>query len=103
MLSPSGIEAVWPLTGVTIGETQVSFPGRAVVTVLTVAACVFVGASVFALTGLVLSDPGVTVARVLDVLVVQVLYDVAVTPLVLPPLLGVLRRLEPAQERWVHA
>lgn len=75
----------------------------AVATVLTVAACVFVGASVFALTGLVLSDPGVTVSRALDVLVVQVIYDVAVTPLVLPPIVAVLRRLEPAQERWVHA
>jgi rod shape-determining protein MreD len=58
--------------------------GSAVVTVVAVAACVFIGASVFALTGLVLSDPGVTVERVLDVLVVQVLYDVAVTPLVAP-------------------
>jgi rod shape-determining protein MreD len=62
-----------------------------------------VGASVFALSGLVLSDPGVTVERVLEVLPVQVLYDLAVTVLVLPPVITLMRRLEPAQERWVHA
>jgi rod shape-determining protein MreD len=91
------------VVGYLAGMVRDGATGSAVVTVVAVAACVFMGASVFALTGLVLSDPGVTVERVLDVLVVQVLYDVAVTPLVLPPLLAVLRRLEPAQERWVHA
>jgi rod shape-determining protein MreD len=91
------------VVGYLAGMVRDGATGSAVVTVVAVAACVFVGASVFALTGLVLSDPGVTVERVLDVLVVQVLYDVAVTPFVLPPLLAVLRRLEPAQERWVHA
>jgi rod shape-determining protein MreD len=64
---------------------------------------VFVGASVFAFSGLVLGDAGMSVGRVLEVLPVQVLYDVAVTPLVLPPVIALLRRLEPAQEQWVHA
>jgi rod shape-determining protein MreD len=77
--------------------------GSAVAAVLTVGACVFVGASVFAFSGLVLGDAGTSVGRVLEVLPVQVLYDVAVTPLVLPPVVALLRRLEPAQEQWVHA
>lgn len=75
----------------------------AVAAVVTVGACVFVGASVFAFSGLLLSDAGVTLPRIFEVLWVQVLYDVAVTPLVLPPLIALMRRLEPAQERWVHA
>jgi hypothetical protein len=58
---------------------------------------------VFALSGLALSDPGVSVARILEVLPIQVLYDVAVAPLVLAPLIALLRRLEPAQEQWVLA
>ena len=96
---PSRAAVVGLLAGLVRSDAACS----AVATVVTVAACAFVGASVFALSGLALSDPGVSVARILEVLPVQVLYDVAVTPLVLPPLILLLRRLEPAQEQWVLA
>lgn len=91
------------VVGYLAGMVRNNVAGSAVAAVLTVAACAFVGASIFSLTGLVLSDSGVTVPRVLEVLLVQVGYDIAVTPMVLPPVIALLRRLEPAQERWVHA
>jgi rod shape-determining protein MreD len=91
------------VVGYLAGMVRNDSTGSALAAVVTVAACSFIGASVFALSGLVLSDPGVSVARVLEVLPVQVLYDVAVTPLVLPPVIALLRRLEPTQEQWVLA
>jgi rod shape-determining protein MreD len=67
--------------------------------VATVAASSFVGTSVYALSGLVLADsvgsPGV-LARVV---IVALLWDVALTPLVLPPLMRLLTRVEPARAR----
>jgi rod shape-determining protein MreD len=68
-----------------------------------VAAGSFVGTSLFALSGLVLDEPGVTVSRVLEVIPVAVLYDVALTPLVLPLLMALARRLQPARDDWVRA
>ncbi|MGI8614850.1 MAG: rod shape-determining protein MreD [Nocardioidaceae bacterium] len=75
----------------------------AVAAIVTVAAAAFVGSSVFALSGLLLGDPGVTVAHVLSVVPVEVLYDVALTPVVLPLVVAVSRRLEPGTDRWVRA
>lgn len=70
--------------------------GTSVLTcVLTVASCSFVGASLFALSGLVLSDPGVPVAETLRVISVSVLYDVLLTPLLLPLLMRLFTRLQP--------
>ncbi len=65
--------------------------------VLTVAGASFVGTSVFALTGMVLDDPGTDVGGLLTVVLVAVLWDVLLTPFVLPPLLAMFRKLEPAQ------
>ena len=65
--------------------------------VLTVAASSFVGTSVFALSGLVLQDPVVSVAEMLQVILIAVLWDVLLTPFVLPPVMGLFRRLEPAE------
>lgn len=70
-----------------------------VATVVMAAAAAFIGASLFALTGIAIGDPGVTVARAFEVVPRAVLYDVLVTPLVIPLVVVVLRRLEPAQ-RW---
>lgn len=91
------------LVGYLAGLVRRDAAASAVAAVLTVGACVFVGGSVFGLSGLVLGDAGVTVGRVLEVLPVQVLYDAALAPLVLPAVIAVLRRVEPAQEQWVHA
>ena len=63
--------------------------------VATVAASSFVGASIFALTGLVLSDPGIGIPELLEVVCVSVLWDIVLTPLVLPPVMAMFRRLEP--------
>jgi rod shape-determining protein MreD len=61
----------------------------------TVAASSFLGASVFALSGLVLRDPAVAIPDVLQVITGAVVWDLLVTPLVLPLVMGMFRRLEP--------
>lgn len=83
------------LTGLSRSDNDVSVLAKVVV----VAAGAFVGTSVFALTGLILGDYGVSVSSALHVVPRAVAYDVLVTPLVLPLVLLVFRRLEPA-ERW---
>jgi rod shape-determining protein MreD len=83
------------LSGLARPEGDASIVGR----LLMVAAGAFIGTSVFALTGLILSDPGVTVGSALDVVPRAVAYDVLVAPLLLPVMVYVLRRLQPAQ-RW---
>jgi len=60
----------------------------------TVAAGSFVGTSIFALTGLLLGEGG-SVPDLLLVIGVAVLWDVLLTPLVLPPLMKVFARLDP--------
>ncbi len=65
--------------------------------VVTVAACSFVGTSVFALSGMLLRDPSVPAVEALAVIPVAVLYDVLVTPFVLPLLIRLFRRLQPHQ------
>jgi rod shape-determining protein MreD len=62
-----------------------------------VAACSFVGTSLFALSGMVLSDPAVPAGEALGVIPVAVVYDVLVTPFVLPLMMRMFRRLEPHQ------
>lgn len=67
--------------------------------VATVAACSFVGTSVFALSGLLLGDTEVGVGGLLEVIAVGLVWDVALTPLVLPPLMRGFARLEPGHAR----
>ena len=61
----------------------------------TVAAASFVASSVFALTGVLLSDPAMSVAGLLEVVLVAVVWDVLLTPFVLPPLMKLFTRLHP--------
>ena len=63
--------------------------------VMTVAGASFIGSSVFALSGMLLGEPGTGVGGVLAVVLVAVVWDVLLTPFVLPPLMGMFRRLEP--------
>ncbi len=72
-------------------------PGSTLAAVATVAGCSFVGTSLFALSGMLLGDPGVPVGEALAVIPLAVLYDVVLAPFVLPPLMRLLRRLEPAR------
>lgn len=67
----------------------------AAVVVATVAAASFVGTSVFALTGLLLDDPAMAVPDLLAVIGVAVVWDVLLTPFVLPPLMKLFGRLDP--------
>nr|WP_218849499.1 rod shape-determining protein MreD [Nocardioides perillae] len=62
--------------------------------VATVAVASFVGTSVFALSGVLLGEPVGSVATMLAVVAVAVVWDVLLTPFVLPPLLAVLARLD---------
>ncbi|HEX3931888.1 MAG TPA: rod shape-determining protein MreD [Nocardioides sp.] len=67
--------------------------------VATVAASSFVGTSVFALTGLVLGDSVGSPADLAKVILVALLWDVLLAPVVLPGLMRLLTRLEPAGAR----
>ncbi|MBE7325119.1 rod shape-determining protein MreD [Nocardioides sp. Y6] len=69
----------------------------------TVAACSFIGTSVFALTGLLLRDPVVGVGEMLTVIGVAVLFDLLLTPVVLPLTMRALRRVAPAGAERVTA
>ena len=61
----------------------------------TVAAASFAATSLFALTGVLLSDPAMSVAGLLEVVLVAVVWDVLLTPFVLPPLMKLFARLNP--------
>ena len=61
----------------------------------TVAAASFVATSLFALSGVLLSDPAMSVAGLLEVVLVAVVWDVLLTPFVLPPLMKLFSRLNP--------
>lgn len=62
--------------------------------VAAVAAASFVGTSVFALTGLLLGEGG-SVPDLLLVIAVAIVWDVLLTPLVLPPLMRLLAPVDP--------
>ncbi|MGH3472142.1 MAG: rod shape-determining protein MreD [Nocardioidaceae bacterium] len=87
------------LVGYLVGLARQDRRPSVLATVAIVAAGAFVGTSVFALTGLILQEPGVTVAKAFDVVPLAVLYDVLLTPIVMPLIVLLFRRLEPA-ERW---
>lgn len=74
-------------------------PG-ALTVVATVAAASFVGTSLYALTGVLLSDPVLGITEILQVVLVAVVWDVALTPFVLPLLMKLFEQLEPG---WAAA
>jgi rod shape-determining protein MreD len=67
--------------------------------VATVAASSFVGTSVYALSGLVLGEGVGSPGDLARVVLGALLWDVLLTPFVLPGLMRVLTRLEPAGAR----
>jgi rod shape-determining protein MreD len=91
----------WALALVVVGYLagRVRHDARtsALAAVITVAASSFVGTSIFALSGMVLSDPAVPAAEALAVIPTAVVYDVLITPFVLPLMMRLFRRLEPHQ------
>jgi rod shape-determining protein MreD len=83
------------VVGYLAGRVRHDAGSSALAAVLTVAACSFVGTSVFALSGMVLDDPGVAVGDALKVIPIAVVYDVLVTPFVLPVTMRLFRRMQP--------
>ncbi len=87
------------LVGYLAGRVQQEVRASALAVVATVAASSFVGTSVFALLGMLLGEVRLDVGSLLGVIGVSVLWDVLLTPLVLPLLMKMFRRLEPGRER----
>lgn len=83
--------------GYVAGRVRQDARPTATAVVATVAACSFVGTSLFAISGLVLHDSELTVPDLLRVILVAVLWDVLLTPFVLPLVMRMFERLEPAR------
>jgi rod shape-determining protein MreD len=83
------------VVGYLAGRVRHDAGTSAVAAVVTVAASSFVGTSVFALSGMALHDPSVPAAEALQVIPVSVVYDVLLTPFVLPLAMRLLRRIQP--------
>jgi rod shape-determining protein MreD len=85
------------VVGYLAGRVRQDAGTSAIGAVITVAACSFVGTSIFALSGMLLHDPSIPVGEALRVIPIAVVYDVLVTPFVLPPLMRLFRRMQPHQ------
>lgn len=83
------------VVGYVAGRVRQDVKPTAVAVVVTVAASSFIGTSVFALTGLLLRDPVIDIAELLQVILVAVLWDVLLTPFVLPLVMRMFQQLEP--------
>ena len=83
------------VVGYVAGRVRQDVRPTAVAVVGTVAASSFIGTSVFAITGLILQDPALDVGQLLQVIVVAVVWDVLLTPFVLPPVMTLFNRLQP--------
>jgi rod shape-determining protein MreD len=86
------------VSGYLAGLVRRDARSSALAAVLVVAAGAFVATSIFALSGLLISDPRVGVGNALHVVPIAVLYDVLLTPLVIPLAIAVLDGLQPAPE-----
>lgn len=95
----------WALALVVVGyvagrirqDTGASGRPGATAVVIAVAASSFIGTSVFAFTGLLLDDAGASVAQMIEVILIAVVWDVLLTPFVLPLVMAVFGRLWPPQ------
>ncbi len=83
------------VVGYVAGRVRQDVKPTAVAVVATVAASSFIGTSVFAITGMILQDPVLDVSQLLQVILVAVLWDVLLTPFVLPPVMTMFNRLQP--------
>ena len=85
------------VVGYVAGRMRQDAKPSATAVVATVAASSFIGTSLFALSGLVLQDPSLDIPGLLEVILVAVLWDILLTPLVLPLVMTMFHRLEPAR------
>lgn len=72
---------------------------RIVTVVATALACSFAGTSIFALSGLILRDPPLPVSGLLQPILASLVWDLALAPLVVPPVMAAFRRLTPSAAR----
>lgn len=85
------------LVGYLAGRIRQDAKPTATMVLAVVAAASFIGTSVFALSGIVLDDQGGEVTSMLTVILAAVVWDLLLTPFVLPAVMALFRRLEPAQ------
>jgi rod shape-determining protein MreD len=85
------------IVGYVAGLMRQDTRSSATTVVATVAASSFIGTSVYALSGVVLGDAVAGGGDLLRVILVALLWDVLLTPLVLPGVMRLLARLEPAR------
>ena len=85
------------IVGYLAGRVRQDVRPTAIAVVVTVAASSFVGTSVFALSGLLLRDPALSVPDLLQVILVAVVWDIVLTPFVLPLVMRMFHRLQPAR------
>jgi rod shape-determining protein MreD len=85
------------IVGYVAGLMRQDTRSSATTVVATVAASSFIGTSVYALSGVVLGDAVAGGGDLLRVILVALLWDVLLTPLVLPGVMRLLTRLEPAR------
>jgi rod shape-determining protein MreD len=83
------------VVGYVAGRVRQDVKPTAVAVVATVAASSFIGTSIFAITGLIFQDPLLDMSEMLQVILVAVLWDVLLTPFVLPPVMTMFNRLQP--------
>ncbi|MCW2765164.1 MAG: rod shape-determining protein [Nocardioides sp.] len=83
------------VVGYVAGRVRQDVTPTATGVVATVAASSFVGTSLFALSGVILRDPAIAIPELLQVIVVAVLWDILLTPFVLPVVMTMFRQLEP--------
>jgi rod shape-determining protein MreD len=83
------------IVGYVAGRVRQDVRPTATAGVATVAASSFVGTSIFAISGLLLGDPVTDIVALLQVILVAVLWDILLTPFVLPLVMRMFHRLEP--------
>ncbi len=83
------------VVGYLAGRIRHDASTSALAAIVAVAASSFVGTSIFALSGMALQDPAVPPLEALQVVPIAVVYDVLLTPFVLPLMMRLFRRLEP--------
>jgi rod shape-determining protein MreD len=86
------------VSGYLAGMVRRDARSSALAAVVVVAAGAFVATSIFALSGLLIGDQRVEVGNALHVIPVAVLYDVLLTPLVIPVVIAVLDGLQPVTD-----
>jgi rod shape-determining protein MreD len=85
------------IVGYVAGRVKQDASRSTIVALATVAAASFVGTSVYALSGMVLSDGAGSVSESLMVIPAAMVYDVLLAPFVLPPAMRLFRRAQSPQ------